>query len=198
MSSLTNKTVNFGNTYTCYTDGSFKYRNIKKVQTNMYDHGIGVIFNELNVNLVMKLLCNGNETNNDTEQISILHAILFQVYHILFPSLPFNEIINIVCSQFNNLILSDTKLNIGHTIIIYTDSLSTIRDLKSKNKNNKSILKYTGLLQKIISTYAQNNIFIKIKYVKAHADNHFNNLADSLSKQARVLKHNFPIINTLT
>ena len=194
MSTFTNKITNFGNKYVCYTDGSFKYKNKKNTNSAHYDHGIGIAFNDLNVNLTMKLICNGNETNNDTEQISVIYAILFQVYHIMFPGMCYIELMRLITSEFDKLIVSKHKFNIGHTIVIYTDSLSCIRDLKSKNKNNTSILKYTNLLQQIISTYAVNNIFIKIKYVKAHADNEHNNLADSLSKQARVSKHYSPVI----
>jgi ribonuclease HI len=186
----------FGKTFTCYTDGSFKYKN--KTKTHIYDHGIGIIFNDLNVNLMMKLKCAGNQTNNDTEQIAIVYAMLFQINHILFPKLQHDIRVKLIMCQFDNLIISDIKLPVGHTIVIHTDSLSCIRDLKSKNKNNISILKYTDLIQQIISTYAQNNIFIKLKYVKAHSDNNYNNIADLLSKQARMAKHFSPVIKNLT
>lgn len=176
-------------TYTCYTDGSFKYRD----KSTVYDHGIGITFNNLNMNLMLKITGNDIETNNETEEISIIYAILFQVYSLLLPTIDQNKIVSIISINADQLILVNTKLHISHRIIVKTDSLSCIRDLKSQ----KNIFKYTYLINQIISIYKYNNIHIKLKYVKAHSNNKFNKLADLLSKKARKLQHNDPILTKI-
>ncbi len=145
-----------------YTDGSVK-NNCGSAKSNVYG-GIGIYSQELNLEYSEKI---PNATNNKTE----LHAILKTLQ---------------LLEEKYNLLLNNPNTQIN----IYSDSMYSINCItkwyKTWEKNNWKTsngkdCKNKELIESITNKLKKYNC-ITIKYIKGHANNEGNEIADKLAR----------------